>query len=78
MKVKIKDEITDIRLKLTHQELVLINEALLEYKNNSKPIDMINPLLFDCQEFESEESINKKIWSMCVKTTKKLSKINTY
>jgi hypothetical protein len=78
MKIKIKDEITDIKLKLTHQELVFINEALMEYYNIRKSIDEINPLLFDCQEFDSSESIDKKIWSMCVKTTRKLSKINVY
>ena len=79
MKIKIKDEINDIKLNVTHKELVIIEEALVAYYTSSnKDIENINTILFNRHNFIDEETLNSKIWSMFTKIHKKRSKIKVY
>jgi len=76
MKVKIKDEIDDIRLKLNHRELVLIKNALMNLEIDN--LDNLNRYLFDCQEYENEKELEKDIKKMISKIHKKLFTINPW
>jgi len=77
MKIKIKDEMNEINIKVNHQELRLIEEALKEYKpsiyieEEIKFLQYLNDKLFDKYEFNSV----RKIYSKKEKMTKKISKI---
>ena len=87
MKIKVKNEMKKINLKLNHQELVLIREALNAYKEvieigekyiDADIIDNINNKLFDAQEFSSVNKLKNKLNKMLNKINKKLSKIYPY
>jgi hypothetical protein len=88
MKIKIKDEMNEINLKINHQELVLINEALKAYKevidmgerylDKIDIVDNINNKVFDAHEFKNVNKIKNKLSKMVKKISKKLSKIYPY
>ena len=63
MKIKVKDK-NNINTKLTHQELVIIREALLYYYDISKDIDIFNQILYDEDEFFNLGELKNKIWKM--------------
>jgi len=73
MKIKIKDEMNDIRLKLSHKEVVLIKNALSNL--NTEDLDDLNLYLFDCQEYKNKEELEKDIEKMSRKMYNKLNKI---
>jgi len=76
MKIKIKDEMEDIRLTLKHRELVLIKEALEHININS--LYKINNKLFDCQEYNNLTEIFRDAIDMHSKIEKKLDKIDVW
>jgi len=78
MKIKIKDEMNDIRLKVSHQELVILREALDYYYYEPKDIEIFNNELFDKDEFKDEKELEIKIWKMFIKISKKLENIHQY
>ena len=65
MKIKIKDEMNDIRLKLSHKEVVLIKNALSNL--NIEDLDDLNLYLFDCQEYKNKEELEKILKKCLVK-----------
>ena len=78
MKIKIKDEMDDIRLKVSHQELVILREALENFYSKEKDVEDINSKLFDKDEFKDEKELEIKIWKMFIKISKKLENIHQY
>ena len=78
MEIKVKDEMDDIRLKVSHKELVIIKEALELFYSSKKDVKTLNNKLFDKDEFKNERKIEIKIWRMFVKIHKKLENIHPY
>jgi len=78
MKIKIKDEMNDIRLKVSHQELILILDALEEYDYDKIEVDDINRNLFDKDEFEDNDAVGQKLFKMIKKICCKLENINPW
>ena len=77
MKIKVKDERFEIRLKLTHQELMIINEALKKYRI-SVDVDSLNDRVFDCDEFSEESTLVEKVNEMINKIGRKTEDIDVY
>jgi len=50
MKVKVKNDICKINLKVNFREMTIIKEALLEYEINNAKVQDLNSKVFDCQE----------------------------
>jgi len=78
MKIKIKDEMDDIRLKVSHQELLLILDALEEYDYDKVDIEEINYKLFDKDEFLDNDSLGKQLYRMIKKIRCKIEDINPW
>jgi len=82
MKLKVKDEMDKIKANLTHQELVLIEEALYELRNtfikNEKSYVSLNNKLFDRDEFYSNSEVIIKLTEMISKIEKVTDKINPW
>ena len=78
MKIKVKDEMDKIKINVTHKELVLISEALKNYYDEAKDTNSINDKLFDKDEFENSEEIDKEVWNMFIKINKVLDNIYVY
>jgi len=78
MKIKIKDEMNDIRLKVTHKELILIKIALehCDYRNITTGI--INNSLFDKDEIGNDLDIMDEVQAISRKIAKKTEKINVW
>jgi hypothetical protein len=77
MKIKVKDERFEIRLKLTHQELMIINEALKKYRT-SVDVCSLNNRVFDCDEFSEESTLVEKVNEMINKIGRKTEDIDVY
>ena len=58
MKIKVKDEMNDIRLKLNHREFMTIFNNLV-WSYYRPDIKEENRKLFDCQEFKNEKEYFK-------------------
>ena len=54
MKIKVRNKMNDIRLKLNHKEFMMIFNRLV-WSDYIPDIEKENRTLFDCQEFKSEE-----------------------
>jgi len=87
MKVKIKNEMDNIQLKCKHNEVILLRLAISDLiirlthdKEFASVItaEQLNNLVFDSQEFESDDSIVKYLQMMLYKLNKKLDNINVY
>jgi len=82
MKIKVKDEMNNIKLKLNHQELFLIGVAvgnlLNEIKYKTIDVKMYNHNLFDAQEFEDEYQVKSKVNKMVEELQEVLNKIHPY
>jgi len=81
VKIKVKDEMDDIRLKVSHQELVVILDALDVYTDSPKDIAYIralNGLLFDKDEFKKPGNIDLVAGRMFTKIENKLNKIQVW
>jgi len=62
MKIKVKNEMDKIKLKLNHRELVLLSLALDELgSNNNLDYKMVNYDLFDRDEFENQDELQTEI-----------------
>jgi len=82
MKLKVKDEMDKIKANLTHQELVLIEEALYELRNsfikNEKSYTGLNNKVFDRDEFYSNNEVIFKLTKMISNIEKVTDKINVW
>ena len=85
MKVKVKDEMNDIRLKCSFDEAIIIKEAL-EYLSHfviddelcSNLLTNLNMQIFDAQEFEGCKKFRKKLNKMIIKISNKTNFIDPY
>ena len=78
MKIKIKDEMDDIQLNVSHKELVVVLDALEKYNYDKVDIEEINNKVFDKDEFDNNEVLRNKIYKMIAKISNKLNKIYPY
>ena len=84
MKIKIKDEMDNIKVTLSHKELVLLKEAMiciLDTKNrNNKNIDLdiLNQELFDKDEYENSIDVEKDISDIYFTIKRTLKDINVW
>jgi hypothetical protein len=79
MKVRVKDEMDEIILKVNHKELVLISEALYWYiPRRDCKIEELNDKLFDKDEFKDLFDVDNKVTKMANKILRVLSKINPW
>ena len=80
MKIKVKDEMDNIKLKCKHKEVVLINEALnclkdLIVSSENNFYKDLNSKLFDRDEFENNGEVIFDIYKMLDKFQNELKEI---
>lgn len=85
MKINVKNEISKIKFKMSHQEMLFfyigINLFLKEISENKfeeKYLQFLNNYSFDCQEIRSEEELKSKLKKMEIEIEEELKKINIY
>ena len=83
MKIKVKDEMNNIKLKCNHKEVVLINEALnclkdLIASSENNFYKDLNNKLFDRDEFENNGEVIFDIYKMLDKLQNELKEIYPY
>jgi hypothetical protein len=78
MRVRVRNEMDNIKLNLDHQEAIIIKEALDRYYDLEKDVDDINEKTFDCQELKNVCELNDKIMEMYNDLVDKLKDINPY
>ena len=78
MKIKIKDEMSKFKMTLTHQELLIINEALKSFDVSHRDYDEFNRKLFDKDEFECNEQLDKVIADNIEVISETLDKVDVY
>jgi len=78
MKIKIKDEMNDIRIKLSHKELVILKEALYSYNILNDDIKDLNVQLFDKDEMRDSTDVERVVFKMYSKIQNKLLEINPF
>lgn len=67
MKIKIKDEMDKIKLTVTHQELVLLQQALFKARRpllDPIEVEYLNDNLFDKDEFDTSNEVDDVLHSM--------------
>jgi hypothetical protein len=78
MKIKVKDEMDKIILKVSHQELLIINTALEKFKINEVDISDLNNKSFDKFEFKNFLKLNKVYLKINKKINEVLTKIHVW
>jgi len=78
MKIKKINDIDNIELRLNHEELILIKEALLTISCADIDIEILNDSLFDKDEFKNSSKVYEKIEKMLKKINKKIKNIYPY
>ncbi|MBT5492249.1 hypothetical protein HOK00_08500 [bacterium] len=78
MKIKVKDELNKINLKVSHQELVILRNALNNSKEDCFDVGRLNHKLFDKDELKSSNDANFIIKKQIKKIDNTLRTINPY
>jgi len=78
MKIKVKDEMNDIRIKISHKELVILKEALYSYNILNDDIKDLNVQLFDRDEMRDSTDVERTVLKIYSKIQNKLLEINPF
>lgn len=83
MKIKIKDEMTNIKIKCSHRELWLLTTAVsmlsdTDISNNTTVLNKLNSLLFDNQELDNTLELEQEVQSMLTTLMDSIVGIDVY